>query len=163
MISSFRIDRYPRGRNVVAVALTIAIFSLVAVGFAKAATVEQVEIVTKNGVQVFEAEIAITDQERMTGLMYRKQLADGHGMLFDFGQEQMVVMWMKNTYVSLDMIFIRRDGRIARIAENTEPLSEAHIFAGAPVKGVLEVPAGTAKRYGIAPGDKVAHRFFRGR
>jgi uncharacterized membrane protein (UPF0127 family) len=163
MISSFGLGQFSYGRRIVATLLMLATLSLGVFGLATAATVEQVEIVTKKGVQVFQAEIATTDQERMTGLMYRKELPDGRGMLFDFGQEQMVVMWMKNTYVSLDMIFIRGDGRIARIAENTEPMSEAHIYAGSPVKGVLEVAAGTAKRYGIAPGDKVAHRFFSGR
>jgi uncharacterized membrane protein (UPF0127 family) len=84
-------------------------------------------------------------------------------MLFDFGEERIVVMWMKNTYVPLDMIFIRADGTIARIAENTTPLSEAQISSGTPVKGVLEVVAGTARKYGIAPGDRVGHRFFSAR
>jgi uncharacterized membrane protein (UPF0127 family) len=128
-----------------------------------AATFEQAEIVTKSGVKVFEVEIANTDQEREHGLMYRKSVPEGTGMLFDFGQERQVVMWMKNTYVSLDMIFIRANGTIARIAENTTPLSEARIYSGAPVKGVLEVAAGTARKYGIAVGDKVGHRFFNGR
>ena len=67
--------------------------------------------------------MATTEEEKTTGLMYRKELADGKGMLFDFSPEQEVSMWMKNTYISLDMIFIRADGRILRIAENTEPLS----------------------------------------
>jgi uncharacterized membrane protein (UPF0127 family) len=65
--------------------------------------------------------------------------------------------------VSLDMIFIRNDGRIARIAENTEPESEKIIPSGAPVRAVLEVVAGTAKKLGIAPGDKVASPIFNGR
>ncbi len=69
-------------------------------------------------------------------------------------------MWMENTYVSLDMIFIRADGRIARIAENTEPLSRRIISSGGPVRAVLEVVAGTAKKLGLAPGDKVAHPMF---
>jgi uncharacterized membrane protein (UPF0127 family) len=69
-------------------------------------------------------------------------------------------MWMQNTYISLDMIFINADGRIRRIAENTEPLSTRTIPSGGPVKGVLEVIAGTAKKYGIRPGDRVAHRIF---
>jgi uncharacterized membrane protein (UPF0127 family) len=84
-------------------------------------------------------------------------------MLFDFGAEGPVAMWMRNTYVSLDMIFIRGDGRIARIAENTTPLSEETIPSGAAVKAVLEVVAGTAKRLGITAGDRVAHRIFRAR
>src|SRR5690606_32512427 len=77
--------------------------------------------------------------------------------LFDFGRDQEVSMWMKNTYVSLDMIFIRSDGRILRIAENTEPLSTRIVSSGVPVRAVLEVVAGTARRFGVAPGDAVAH------
>ncbi len=77
-------------------------------------------------------------------------------MLFDFKPEQEVSMWMKNTYVSLDMIFIRADGRILRIAENTEPLSTKIISSQGPARAVLEVVAGTAQKYGIRPGDRVA-------
>ncbi len=130
---------------------------------AHALTVEQLEIATKNGVRVFEVEMAVTPQEQEQGLMYRRELADGKGMLFDMGKERPAVFWMKNTYVSLDMIFIRADGSIARIAHGTTPLSEARIESGVPVRGVLEVVAGTAKRYGIAPGDRVGHRIFTGR
>jgi uncharacterized membrane protein (UPF0127 family) len=84
-------------------------------------------------------------------------------MLFDFQREQDIAMWMRNTYVSLDMLFIRGDGRILRIAENTEPLSERIISSGGPVRGVLEVVAGTARKLGIQPGDRVAHPIFKGR
>src|SRR6202162_2872529 len=129
----------------------------------RAASVQTLEIVTKSGVQVFSVEMATTDQEKETGLMYRKELPDGKGMLFDFSPEQQVSMWMKNTYISLDMIFIRSDGRILRIAENTEPLSTSIISSGGLAKGVLEVIAGTAQKYGIAPGDRVAHPLFNGR
>ena len=87
--------------------------------------------------------------------MYRKELPEGHGMLFDFPPEQEVSMWMQNTYISLDMIFIRADGRILRIAENTEPMSTAIIPSGGPVRAVLEVIAGTARKFGIEPGDRV--------
>ena len=120
----------------------------VVVGFAvasaprSAASFQPLEIVTKNGVQVFSVEMATTEEEKQTGLMYRKELADGKGMLFDFSPEQQVSMWMKNTYISLDMIFIRADGRILRIAENTEPLSTKIISSGGPARGVLEVMAG---------------------
>jgi uncharacterized membrane protein (UPF0127 family) len=129
---------------------------------AQAASVQPLEIVTKSGVQVFSVEMATTEEEKTTGLMYRKELADGHGMLFDFSPEQEVSMWMKNTFISLDMIFIRSDGRILRIAENTEPQSTRIIPSMGLAKGVLEVIAGTAKKYGIAPGDKVAHPLFNG-
>jgi uncharacterized protein len=128
----------------------------------QAGSVQTLEIITKNGVQVFSVEMATTEQEKETGLMYRKQLADGKGMLFDFSPGQQVSMWMKNTYISLDMIFIRADGRILRIAENTEPLSTKIIPSGGLTKGVLEVIAGTAKKYGIEPGDRVAHPLFNG-
>ena len=130
---------------------------------ARAASVQPLEIVTKSGVQVFSVEMATTEQEKETGLMYRKELADGKGMLFDFSPAQEVSMWMKNTFISLDMIFIRADGRILRIAENTEPQSTRIISSGGLAKGVLEVIAGTAKKYGIAPGDRVGHPLFNGR
>src|SRR5665811_1934298 len=130
---------------------------------ARAASVQPLEIATKSGVQVFSVEMATTEEEKTTGLMYRKELADGKGMLFDFSPEQQVSMWMKNTYISLDMIFIRADGRILRIAESTEPLSTKIISSGGLAKGVLEVIAGTAKKYGIEPGDRVGHPLFSGR
>ena len=139
---------------------------LVVVGFAVAsapagaASFQPLEIVTKNGVQVFSVEIATTEEEKQTGLMYRKELADGKGMLFDSNPEQEVSMWMKNTYVSLDMIFIRADGRILRIAENTEPLSTRIVSSQGPARAVLEVVAGTAQKYGIRPGDRVGHPLF---
>ena len=140
----------------------VVVLCAVAGPSARAASVQPLEIVTKNGVQVFSVEMATTEQEKETGLMYRKELADGKGMLFDFSPEQQVSMWMKNTYISLDMIFIRADGRILRIAENTEPQSTAIIRSGGLAKGVLEVIAGTAKKYGIEPGDRVAHPLFNG-
>lgn len=127
---------------------------------ARAADMQTLEIVTKSGVKVFNVEIARTAEERERGLMYRKELPDGQGMLFDFSPEQEVSMWMKNTYVSLDMIFIRADGRILRIADNTKPLSERIISSGGPVKAVLEVVAGTARKDGIAAGDRVASPLF---
>ena len=130
---------------------------------ARAANVQALEIATKSGVQVFSVEMATTEEEKTTGLMYRKELPEGKGMLFDFSPEQQVSMWMKNTFISLDMIFIRADGRILRIAENTEPQSTKIISSGGPAKGVLEVIAGTAQKYGIAPGDRVAHPLFRAR
>jgi uncharacterized membrane protein (UPF0127 family) len=145
------------------VVAVLLVLGAVAGSGAQAASVQPLEIVTRNGVQVFSVEMATTEQEKETGLMYRKELADGKGMLFDFSPEQQVSMWMKNTYISLDMIFIRADGRILRIAENTEPMSTRIIPSGGLAKGVLEVIAGTAKKYGIAPGDRVGHPLFNSR
>jgi uncharacterized membrane protein (UPF0127 family) len=141
----------------------VVAFCLIASAGARAASLQPLEIATKSGVQVFSVEMATTEEEKTTGLMFRKELPDGRGMLFDFSPPQEVSMWMKNTFISLDMIFIRADGRILRIAENTEPLSTAIISSGGLAKGVLEVIAGTAKKYGIEPGDRVAHPLFNGR
>jgi uncharacterized membrane protein (UPF0127 family) len=152
--------RMRAGRLVAAVA--VAFYAIAGFG-AQAASLQPLEIATKSGVQVFTVEIATTDEEKTTGLMYRKELADGRGMLFDFSPEQEVTMWMKNTFISLDMIFIRADGRILRIAENTEPQSTKIIPSRGLAKGVLEVIAGTAKKYGIEPGDRVGHPLFNGR
>ena len=148
---------YARVRMFLAVAIALWVFSGAG---AEAASIQPLEIVTRNGVQVFSVEMATTDKEKETGLMYRKELADGKGMLFDFNPEQEVSMWMKNTYVSLDMIFIRADGRILRIAENTEPMSTKIISSRGPARAVLEVVAGTAQKYGIRAGDRVGHPLF---
>lgn len=136
---------------------------LMVVGPVRSAGRQTLEIVSKSGVHVFSVELAVTDAERAQGLMYRKELPPGQGMLFDFQREQEVSMWMENTYISLDMIFIRADGRILRIAENTEPLSRKIVSSGGPAKGVLEVIGGTARKLGIAPGDRVAHPIFKAR
>ena len=144
------------------VAAVAGLCAIAASSSAQAASIQPLEIVTKSGVQVFSVEMATTEEEKTTGLMYRKELQDGKGMLFDFSPEQQVSMWMKNTYISLDMIFIRADGRILRIAENTEPLSTQIIPSRGLAKGVLEVIAGTAKKYGIEPGDRVGHPLFSG-
>ena len=144
----------------VAAALALCAFAVDRLGV-QAASIQPLEIVTKNGVHVFSVEMATTEEEKQTGLMYRKELPDGKGMLFDFSPEQQISMWMKNTFISLDMIFIRADGRILRIAENTEPQSTKIISSGGLAKGVLEVIAGTAQKYGIAPGDRVAHPLFK--
>jgi uncharacterized membrane protein (UPF0127 family) len=145
-----------------AAALFVGLACLPLAGPASAAKIEPLEIVARSGVHVFQVELAITDDERARGLMFRKTLPEGTGMLFNFDSDQIVAMWMRNTYVPLDMIFIGSDGTIAHIAENTVPLSEVIVSSRVPVRGVLEVVAGTVRRLGIRPGDKVAHRWFRG-
>jgi len=128
---------------------------------AQAAGKDTIEIVSSSGVHAFSVEVVATDAEREQGLMYRKELPEGRGMLFDFQRDTAAIsFWMHNTYIPLDMIFIRADGRIMRIAENAEPLSDRLIPAGAPVRGVLEVIGGTARKLGIAPGDRVIGSFF---
>ena len=132
-------------------------------GSVAAAELQPLEIASKGGVHVFAVEMASTPAEQAKGLMFRRELPEGQGMLFDFHHEQPTSFWMKNTYIPLDMIFIRGDGRILRIAENTVPLSEALVPSGGPVRAVLEVNAGMARKLGIAPGDRVAHPIFSGR
>ena len=83
-------------------------------------TTQTLEIVTANGVHSFAVELVANDADRAKGLMFRRELPEGRGMLFDFQREQEIAMWMQNTYIPLDMIFINADGRIRRIAENTD-------------------------------------------
>jgi len=136
---------------------------LVAAGPVRSAGLQTIEIASKTGVHTFSIELVENDANRAKGLMYRKELPEGRGMLFDFHREQDVSFWMQNTYIPLDMLFIRADGRILRIAENTEPLSTRMIPSGGPVRAVLEVIGGTTRKFGIAPGDRVAHPIFNAR
>jgi uncharacterized membrane protein (UPF0127 family) len=108
----------------------------------------------------FVAELAATPQHRASGLMFRTKLADNHGMLFDFKETRSVSMWMKNTPLSLDMIFCDDQGKVLYIARNTVPYSEEIITPGIPVYAVLEVKAGTAHRLHISPGDRLIAAIF---
>ena len=108
----------------------------------------------------FVAELAATPKHRASGLMFRTELADNHGMLFDFKETRSVSMWMKNTPLSLDMIFSDDGGRVLYIARNTVPYSEDIITPGMPVYAVLEVKAGTAHRLNIKPGDRLITPIF---
>jgi len=121
---------------------------------------EPLTIVTASGPHAFKVEVMRTDRERARGLMERRFLPPDRGMLFDFKQEQQAIMWMKNTYIPLDMVFIRKDGTVHRVEANTEPLSERTIDAGAPVLSVLELNAGAAAKIDIRPGDKIRHPLF---
>jgi uncharacterized membrane protein (UPF0127 family) len=129
-------------------------------GFAHAAEFTPLSIETASGRHAFQVEIAKDDAMRAQGLMYRRSLDPDHGMLFDFGSEQPVSMWMQNTYVPLDMVFIRADGTVHRVEEHTTPLSTRTIDSGVDVRYVLEVPAGTAARIGITRGSKVRHKII---
>jgi uncharacterized membrane protein (UPF0127 family) len=127
-----------------------------------AQSVEPLTIVTQAGRRHdFLVEVARNDEDRAKGLMYRRSMAPDRGMLFDFGAVAPVAMWMQNTYLPLDMLFIRRDGTIARIAGDAEPLSTRTIPSGEPVLAVLEVNAGVAARLGLKAGDRVEHALFR--
>ncbi len=131
-------------------------------GAAYAQALEALSIVTQGGQrQSFQVEVARNDADRAQGLMYRRSMPANQGMLFDFGRVEPVSMWMQNTYLPLDMLFVRQDGTIARIAANTEPLSTRTIPSGEPVLAVLELNAGTAARLGIKAGDRLEHPLFK--
>ena len=128
---------------------------------AQAAGREPLEIVTATGRHAFSVEVMRTEAEREKGLMFRRFMPADRGMLFDFKTEQTVMMWMKNTYLPLDMIFTSRNGTVTHIALNAEPMSERIIASGPPAYSVLEVNAGTAARIGVKEGDRVLHPLFR--
>lgn len=140
----------------------LAAFALAAAPFALAPAVQAaparllpLTIDTAHGSRHFRVEVARTPAEQERGLMFRKSLPPQGGMLFPLGAPRVATFWMKNTVLSLDLIFIRADGTIARIAERAVPYSTALIDSDEPVTAVLEIVGGGAARAGIAAGDRV--------
>jgi uncharacterized membrane protein (UPF0127 family) len=123
---------------------------------------EILKLITASGEHTFNIEVAETAEQKSRGLMFRRSLADDAGMIFPYAPPQEATMWMRNTYISLDMIFIRADGIVHRIEAGTEPFSEAVIASHGNVAAVLELKAGIAAKVGLKPGDKVVHRLFTG-
>lgn len=116
---------------------------------------------TQNGQKHhFDIELALTPKQQQMGLMFRKSMPDDYGMMFFFGQESAQFFWMKNTLIPLDMIFIKKDGRIHHIHKNAVPHSLKRIGSNGPISAVLEVNGGLTSRLGIKPGDQVYHSFF---
>ena len=116
----------------------------------------KVTLKTATGTHVFTVERAETPAHQARGLMHRRHMRADHGMLFTWPNERNASMWMSNTVLSLDMVFIKKDGRVHRVQENTVPFSETIIEAGALVLRVLELNAGTAAKIGLKPGDSIA-------
>ena len=141
----------------VALGTSLAVAGFASAGRAETGALEPLTIETGGGVHVIQVEVARTAEERGIGLMHRTELAPDRGMLFDFGAARPATMWMKNTLISLDMFFAESTGRIVTVAERTTPLSEKRIRSGQPVRFVLEMIAGSARRLGIAPGDRLRH------
>lgn len=123
-------------------------------------TAGEVTIETLSGRHRFTVELARTPAERAQGLMFREEMPEDHGMLFDFETEQPVAFWMKNTPLPLDMLFLDRTGTVVHVVKDAVPYSETPIPSPRPVRAVLEVHAGTAERLGITPGAKVRHPIF---
>jgi uncharacterized protein len=117
---------------------------------------------TASGAHRIDIEVAESDREKAYGLMFRQSLGDNEGMLFPYPTAHEITMWMRNTFISLDMIFIRADGTVHRVASDTEPHSERIIASEGDVTGVLEMTAGSARRLGLEPGDRVEHKHFKG-
>lgn len=131
-----------------------------ATGAAKKAT-EPLSIETAKATHAFQIELAVTPDEQRTGLMYRREMAKDAGMLFLYDNGSRITMWMANTYMPLDMLFIGPDGRITHIVERTVPESTELIGSNGPARAVLELNGGTASRLGIKVGDRVIHPAFR--
>lgn len=126
-----------------------------------AAFADDLEIATAAGAHHrFRVEVAATPDAREVGLMHRRSLADDAGMLFDFNTVQPVAMWMKNTFIPLDMLFLDAGGLVVHVAERAEPHSLTPIGPAEPVRGVLELYGGTAARLGLGRGDRVIHPVF---
>ena len=121
---------------------------------------DTLKLVTSQGVKQISVEVTETQQEKATGLMFRTALADNAGMLFFYDAPQEITMWMRNTYIPLDMVFIAADGRVHRIETRTEPLSDAIIASHGNVTACLELAGGAAERLGLNVGDRVEYRLF---
>lgn len=121
-------------------------------------------LVTETGRHPISIEVADTDEKKQIGLMFRTELADAHGMLFPYDRPHEITMWMKNTYISLDMVFIGGDGTVVRVARRTEPHSEDIVSSQGPALGVLELKAGAADHYAIVAGkSRIEHPHFTAR
>ena len=121
---------------------------------------DHIVIDTPHGPVAFDVDMATTEPQRQKGLMFRDHLGKHEGMLFDFGREDFRAFWMKNTMVSLDMLFIKADGTISTIAEDTTPYSEAPVPSSEPVRAVLEIAGGESRAQGIESGQKVHAKIF---
>jgi uncharacterized membrane protein (UPF0127 family) len=127
---------------------------------AGAGEANRLTVVTGSGRHQFEIEVAATSDTQARGLMYRRKLAPDAGVLFVYPATGPLSMWMKNTYLPLDMLFIDAAGHITHIVERTVPLSTRIIRSNGPARAVLEVNGGTVDRLGIAKGDRVVHPVF---
>jgi uncharacterized protein len=142
----------------------LGVLALLAAGLAHSAQAmlhETLKLITAGGERVINVEVTETPAEKAQGLMFRTRMADTSGMLFFYESPQEITMWMRNTYISLDMVFIRADGIVHRIQARTEPLSDAIIGSEGAVTACLELAGGAAERLGLKRGDRVEHRFFK--
>ena len=146
------------------VAITLAAAFVWATGLASSAHADPLEpltLRTATGEHTFSVEVAATSATRERGLMYRRYMPMDRGMLFEFDRDEPVAFWMKNTFIPLDMVFIARNGKVMRIVDRAEPMSETAIPSGGPVAAVLELNGGAAAQIGLKVGDMARHPFFK--
>ncbi len=148
---------------VLAAVFSLAVGRLWAAGETVVFATSKAAVVTAKGRFDFNVEMAMNPTQHSRGLQGRTYMAPSAGMLFDFGPPQPVTMWMKDTPISLDMLFIDAAGVIVNIAEATTPFSLNTIPSREPVRAVMELNAGTARRIGAKPGDRVLHEMFSAR
>ena len=141
-------------------ALAIAALTVAPARAAEHFATSSLSLVTAKGRFRFTVELAQDAGQRAQGLQFRETLAAHAGMLFDYVRPQQVTMWMKNTLIPLDMLFIAADGRVVNISTDAVPQSLTPIPSAGPVRAVLEINAGTSARLGIEPGDRVIHPIF---
>lgn len=158
----------PARRTIAALAVVIGslLFAAVFAGQSRASEdvlrlpVENVIVTTAQGDITFATEIATDDETRSRGLMFRRSMGEREAMLFHWQSPHEVSMWMRNTYIPLDMLFVTADGTVVHVQANTVPQSLEVLSAGRKVSAVLEIVAGTAAKLGIRPGSRLIHRFF---
>ena len=143
-------------------ALLVAVLVLSAAAAQNQVTFERGSLSIRSGDRLIDVsiEIARSKEQRARGLMFRRELGDTEGMLFDYGYPQQASMWMKNTYIPLDMLFVRSDGVIEKIVVRTTPHSLDSIYSKGEVRAVLELKGGMAEKLGIRVGDKIIHPIF---
>jgi uncharacterized membrane protein (UPF0127 family) len=138
----------------------LAATALCAAPAAAACRDDVVDLRGPGGMARFTVEIADEPEERARGLMFREDMPDSHGMLFVFDPVQPVSFWMRNTPMSLDLLFVNADGTVRRVTEDAVPFSEETMPSGGPVRAVLEIKAGMAERYGLEEGTEMRHPAF---
>ncbi|GAB5430340.1 MAG: DUF192 domain-containing protein [Devosia indica] len=147
----------PRVSQPLRAVAALATAMLISLPLAACSDETRLVVQSENGEHAFTVEVVDTPETRAQGLMYRQELADDAGMLFDFREERPVSFWMRNTYIPLDMLFIEADGTILNIHVNARPHDTTSIPSDGPVQFVLEIPGGRSDELGIAAGDTVEH------
>jgi uncharacterized protein len=140
--------------------ICLAVAASVLVGPADAMRQDTLKLITAQGALVIDVEITESMEEKARGLMFRTRLPDNGGMLFSYDTAQEITMWMENTYIPLDMVFIRADGVVHRIEAWTEPFSRNIIASHGNVVACLELAGGAAQRFGLKAGDRVEYPLF---